>query len=83
MSARTKAGRKVSYSEVEAGKRKVAIPPHLLPTVKDHLREHAAMGRDGLIFPARNDEQLAPSTLYKVFYPARKKAGLRLEISLS
>jgi integrase len=72
---RTKAGRKVKDPKSEAGKRKVAIPPHLLPTVKDHLREHAAMGRDELIFPARNGAQIAPSTLYKVFYPARKKAG--------
>ena len=33
------------------------------------------MGRDGLLFPAAHGEQLAPSTLYPVFYPARKKAG--------
>lgn len=72
---RTKAGRKVKDPKSEAGKRKVAIPPHLMSTVKNHLREHAAMGRDGLIFPARHGEQLAPSTLYKVFYPAREKAG--------
>jgi integrase len=49
--------------------------PHLLPLVKEHLREHAAMGRDGLLFPAQHGEQLAPSTLYKVYYPARPKAG--------
>src|SRR5262249_2678848 len=55
--------------------RQVALPPHLLPVVKAHLAEHAAMGRDGLLFPARHGEQLAPSTLYKVWYPAREKAG--------
>jgi integrase len=33
------------------------------------------MGRDGLLFPAAHGEQLAPSTLYRVFYPAREKAG--------
>ena len=33
------------------------------------------MGRDGLLFPARHGAQLAPSTLYKVYYPARIKAG--------
>jgi integrase len=43
--------------------------------MKAHLREHAAMGRDGLLFPAGHGEQLAPSTLYQVFYPARQKAG--------
>lgn len=72
---RTNAGRKVKDPKSDAGKRTVALPPHLLPVVKDHVREHAAMGRDGLLFPARHGEQLAPSTLYRVFYPARKKAG--------
>jgi integrase len=72
---RTKAGRKVKGPKSEAGKRPVAIPPHLMPGVKAHLRDHAAMGRDGLLFPAQHGEQLAPSTLYRVYYPARKKAG--------
>ena len=53
----------------------MGIPPHLLPIVRNHLRDHAAMGREGLLFPARHGAQLAPPTLYKVFYPARSKAG--------
>jgi integrase len=72
---RTSTGRKVKDPKSDAGKRTVALPPHLLPVVKDHVREHAAMGRDGLLFPAGHGEQLAPSTLYRVFYPARAKAG--------
>ena len=72
---RTSVGRKVKDPKSDAGKRAVALPPHLLPVVKAHLREHAAMGRDGLLFPAAHGEQLAPSTLYRVFYPAREKAG--------
>jgi integrase len=72
---RTKAGRKVKGPKSDAGKRAVALPPHLLPVVKAHLREHAAMGRDGLLFPASHGQQLAPCTLYRVFYPAREKAG--------
>lgn len=72
---RTSTGRKVKDPKSDAGKRSVALPPHLLPVVKDHIRQHAAMGRDGLLFPAIHGEQLAPSTLYRVFYPARKKAG--------
>ena len=72
---RTNNGRKVKGPKSEAGKRAVAIPPHLLPIVKSHLRDHAAMGRDGLLFPAGHGAQLAPSTLYKVYYPARNKAG--------
>ena len=72
---RTKAGRKVKGPKSDAGKRAVALPPHLLPVVTAHLHEHAAMGRDGLLFPASHGQQLAPSTLYRVFYPAREKAG--------
>jgi integrase len=74
---RTKTGRKVKDPKSEAGKRSVAIPPHLMPLLRIHLREYAAMGRDGLLFPAGHGEQLAPSTLYKVYYPAREKAGRR------
>lgn len=72
---RTTTGRKVKDPKSEAGKRTVALPPHLLPVTRDHIRDHAAMGRDGLLFPAGHGEQLAPSTLYRVFYPARTKAG--------
>jgi integrase len=61
----------------DAGSRDVAIPPHLVPLVKDHLMKFTAPGRDALLFPASADENLhmAPSTLYKVYYPARKAAG--------
>jgi integrase len=72
---RTTTGRKVKGPKSEASRRAVAIPPHLLPVVKSHLRSHAAMGRDGLLFPAGHGDQLAPSTLYKVYYPARNSAG--------
>ncbi len=72
---RTNAGRVVKGPKSDAGKRTVALPPHLLPVVRNHIRDHAAMGRDGLLFPAGHGEQLAPSTLYRVFYPARKNAG--------
>src|SRR5215217_2172174 len=58
----------------DAGIRDVSIPPHLLPEIKRHL---AAMqfGRDALLFPGYNGGHLAPSALYRHFYPARKAAG--------
>jgi integrase len=61
----------------DAGVRDVAIPPHLLPMVRDHLARHTASGKDALLFPAAADgnHHMAPSTLYKVYYPARKAAG--------
>jgi integrase len=44
-----------------AGVRDVSIPPHLLPEFERHL--------------ADSGEQLASSTLYRWYYPARKAAG--------
>ena len=74
---RTKGKRIVKDPKSEAGKRKVNIPPHLMPLVKAHMHDHVDAWRDALIFPASrdSDKHLAPSTLYKVYYPARKAAG--------
>src|SRR5437899_4417489 len=56
----------------DAGTRDVAIPPHLLPAVREHLLAVGA-GRDGLLFPAAYSpaSHMRHATLYKVFYPAR------------
>ena len=58
-----------------AGERDVAIPPHLLPALREHLLQHTEPGKDGLLFPARGGGYLAPSSLYRVFYKAREAAG--------
>jgi len=65
----------VGTPKSEAGSRDVAIPPHLLEVVRQHLSEHADAGRDALVFPARSGGYLAPGSLYQVFYPAREAAG--------
>lgn len=67
----------VDTPKSSAGVRDVVIPPHLLPSVRAHLLEHTAPGPDGLLFPSRNDpaEHLRQSSLARVFYPARAKAG--------
>ena len=66
----------VGTPKSDAGIRDVAIPPHLIPMLRDHLDGMPARGRDALIFPARDGQShIAPSTLYKVFYPARHAAG--------
>jgi integrase len=60
----------------EAGKRDVAIPPHLVPLVKTHLAEHVEPGPDSLLFPpTMGGCHLLPSSLYRAFYPARQAAG--------
>ncbi|MGI8716936.1 MAG: tyrosine-type recombinase/integrase [Lapillicoccus sp.] len=58
-----------------AGVRDVAIPPHLVPTLREHVNG-CVRGRDGLLFPAADGvSHLAPSSLYRVFHRARVAAG--------
>lgn len=60
----------------DAGTRDVAIPPHLMPMLREHLGSSITGGRDGLLFPAADGvSTLAPSSLYRVFYKAREAAG--------
>jgi hypothetical protein len=72
---RTADGHLVKGPKSDAGRRDVTTPPHLLPAVRDHLTEYAAIGRDGLLFLSRHGGHMAPSSLYRVFYPAREAAG--------
>lgn len=67
----------VGPPQSDAGVRDVAIPPHLVPLVVDHLSDHAAPGKDALLFPAATDgnRHMAPATPYKVFYPAPEPPG--------
>lgn len=59
----------------EAGRRTVAIPPHLLPVLEQHLTRHTASEPGALLFPARQGGHMAPASLYRVWYPARARAG--------
>lgn len=42
----------------DAGSREVPIPPHLSVDVREHLLEHTAPGKEGLLFPARGGGHL-------------------------
>lgn len=66
---------RVGDPKSDAGKRDVAIPPHLIPAVEDHLRDVVAPGADALLWPADNGGHLAPATFYRHFYRARTAAG--------
>jgi integrase len=68
-------GRTVKDPKSDAGKRDVNIPPHLVPMIKDHLRDHVAASQTALVFPAAGGGHMAPSSLYAVYFPARAKAG--------
>lgn len=56
----------------DAGARDIAIPPHLIPIIKQHLADHAGIS---LVFPAPTGKHLTTSTLYASWWPARKRAG--------
>jgi len=73
---RTKAARHRGRPKSDPGMRDVTIPPHIVPVVSAHLREHTGPGLLDLLFPAADGtSNLAPSTLYGSFYPARDAAG--------
>jgi integrase len=58
-----------------AGKRSVALPPHLIPAVEKHLADYVPNKPDALLFPSAGGTHLQPSTLYRHFYRARTAAG--------
>ncbi len=73
----TRAGGQVFIGDPksEAGRRSVAIPPHLQPVLERHLRLHTGAETDALLFPARSGGHLAPTSLQSFWHPARAKAG--------
>jgi integrase len=54
--------------------RDVAVPPHLLPELRKHLRS-LPVGPESLVFPSRTGGHLQASTVYKIFKPARESIG--------
>ncbi len=66
----------VGTTKSDAGVRDVSIPPHVLPAVEHHLSKYVPPAKDSLLFVGRDSgEQLASSTLYRWYYPAREAAG--------
>jgi integrase len=61
----------------EAGKRDVAIPPHVLPAVREHLAAMPVTGRDALLFPAATDpaKHMSSPRMFVPFSRARAAAG--------
>ena len=62
----------VDTPKTDAATRDVAIPPHLLAAVEEHLARHTEPGKDALLFPGADGGHLNPSTLY-----GRKTSGRR------
>lgn len=69
------AGYTITSPKSDAGIRDVAVPPHIIPAIEEHLSRYVASDRDSLIFPAEGGTHLQPSTLYRHWYRARREAG--------
>ncbi len=59
----------------EAGKRTVAIPPHIIPLLEEHAREYA--GPIYFVADSRGNQSRG-NTIYQAFVRARKTVGLTL-----
>lgn len=69
-------GQKIVAAPKADSVRVVAFPPHIGEQIRDHLRNHAQWGKDGLLFPTTNGEQYRPPTFLKSYFrKAREAAG--------
>ena len=71
------ARRSPSANRRTSGVRDIAVPPHLLPILEQHLKEHVALGReDALLFPVRiPDMQVHSNTLRRHWLKALSLAA--------
>jgi integrase len=70
-----RSGFEVTTPKSDAGIRDVAIPPHLVPIIEDHLAKHVGGKHDSPLFPAASGGHLQPSTMNRHWYKAREAAG--------
>ncbi|MBB1502268.1 tyrosine-type recombinase/integrase [Propioniciclava sp. MC1683] len=71
---KVKGGYEVGPPKTAAGVRWVHLPAHLVPDLKEHLKLHAAFGRDGLLFPAPNGGHLHANSFARLFTKAATAA---------
>lgn len=67
----------VGAPKSDAGKRDVAIPPHVLPAVREHLAMMPMTGRDALLFPSSTDpaKHVHAARVFVSFAQARAAVG--------
>jgi integrase len=68
-------GYDVTTPKSDAGVRDVAIPPHIIPAIEDHLARYVGGRPDSLLFRADHGGHLQPSTVQRHWYKARAAAG--------
>lgn len=74
---RTRAGREEKLPKSAAGTRDVALPPHIVPALRKHLKTQSSAGRTGWVFPAASDPErnVSADVLREAFETARGKIG--------
>ena len=61
----------------DAGIRKVAIPPHVVPLLQDHLDRHVGRANNALLFATRSGLHWTHGNFYKAAWvPAREAIGM-------
>jgi integrase len=60
-----------------SGTRDVDIPPHVMPGIEAHLRDHVGLGLNALLFPGATNSEvpISEETLRYHWHKARKVAG--------
>jgi integrase len=62
--------------KTKAGVRTVAVPPHVIPLLEEHLRLYAEPGRDGLVFVGKKGGPLRRVSFYAAWLRATKATGM-------
>jgi integrase len=70
----------VGEPKTAAGRRTVAIPPHLFDVVGDHLHTHVLPEATALVFTNRDGEQLRPRPLQHAWNRARSEVGVAFHL---
>ncbi len=65
----------IDTPKTAAGVRTIAIPPHLRPTIEDHLNTHTKPGPDGLLFTSDMGTYIHEASFYRHWNKARCAAG--------
>ncbi|MGH9170840.1 MAG: tyrosine-type recombinase/integrase [Acidimicrobiales bacterium] len=62
--------------KTDAGRRTIAIPPHILPDVESHLEQFVGAEADALVFTGEKGGPLRPHVLQKAWVKAKAVVGL-------
>lgn len=65
----------VSTPKTSAGRRDVAVPPHVAKILDEHLNEHVGRGKDSLLFPAEVGGHMGDYEYRKSFKKAAAAIG--------